>query len=148
MKVRQVVKGAVKPFVDVPTWTGYKQFVEMSKGIFGPMKDMFVPQQATIDETYEQALKRLGLTDTDIAQRHKEFTRLMVIYIGIAVLLFAYTFYLIWMRSIHGAIAGFAISLVAVVQAFRYNFWLFQLRERKLGCTFKEWLNSGFLGKK
>jgi len=35
-----------------------------------------------------------------------------------------------------------ALTLYVLTQAFRYHFWLFQLRNRKLGCTLSEWWNA------
>ena len=36
-------------------------------------------------------------------------------------------------------ITSFGFSTVCLVFAFRYHFWLYQLKRRKLGCTFQEW---------
>ena len=39
-------------------------------------------------------------------------------------------------------------TLIALVLAFRYHFWYFQMKQHKLGCTFNEWYRQGLLGEK
>lgn len=148
MKITQRIGRVIKPFVDVPRWMGYKSLAETTKSLGQILKTLFVPTRATRVETFAEAVTRLDLTEEIIAKRKKEFTRLMIIYLFIALGLFLYTFYLAWSGSIHGAIAGFIIMLVSLTMVFRYNFWLFQLKQRKLGCTLREWLNAGLLGDK
>lgn len=148
MKITRTVGKVVKPFVDVPTWVGYKQLAETSKSIGSILKTLFVPAKAERQETFEEALVRLNLTEQDIAQRKKEFTRLLFFYTGLAIVIFLYAIYLAFAHSIHGSIAAFAVTLIALAMVFRYHFWLFQIKQRRLGCSFKEWLNSGFIGDK
>jgi intracellular multiplication protein IcmV len=91
-------------------------------------------------------LTRLNLTEQDIQKRQLEFRRLLILYVACAVFLFCYAFYLAWQRSVHGATACFVITIVSLTQVFRYHFWMFQLKKRKLGCTFREWWDSNLIG--
>lgn len=147
MRFTKAVKKATKPLIDVPSWIGYHQLADTTKSLFGSFKSLFTIQKATRKETFAQAMKRLGLTEADLTQRKKEFTRLTLIFLFIALAIYIYTGYLISQGSIHASIAGFCIGSLSVIMAFRYHFWLFQMKQRKLGCTLKEWLDSGFIGK-
>lgn len=152
MKIRDIFYGIVRPFVNpivkLPNYLDIKQLANTTKAIGGILKPLFVMPGAAEkkEESFDEALTRLNLTEEDIAKRQQEFRRLLFVYLIIGILLFCYTFYLAWERSIHGTIATFVITLIAFVQVFRYHFWLFQLKNRKLGCTFREWWNSGILG--
>lgn len=149
MKFFQGIKKITKPFVDVGSWMGYSQLSDSTKKLYNGIKILFIPQPKPANtENFDEAVKRLGLTEEVVQQRKKEFLRLCLVYAVIGVLVLAYAIYLAWLRSPHGAIAGFAVSLLSFTQAFRYHFWWFQLREQRLGCTFREWLDSGLVGKK
>lgn len=152
MAIRPIrfVKRVVTPFVNFPAWMGLAQIKDVTKRLVFTLKPMFVPPAATDEqaESFEATMVRMNLTEGDLIIRQKEFMRLFLVYIFIAAGAFIYAFYLAWQHSIHGTIASFILMFVALTQAFRYHFWLFQLRSRRLGCTFREWLDSGFLGEK
>jgi intracellular multiplication protein IcmV len=148
MKIRRAVKNTVKPFVDVKTWVGYDQLKQSVSSVLGMFKGVWSTKSDPENkETFEEATQRLGLTEEALAERKKAFVFLMLFYCLIALGLFVYAYYLLTEGSYHGALASFSIMFIAWVQAFRYHFWLFQLKQRKLGCTFKEWFHSTFRGK-
>jgi len=39
-------------------------------------------------------------------------------------------------------LTSLAITSLCLNNYFRYSFWLFQMKHRKLGCSFKEWFNN------
>lgn len=103
-------------------------------------------KDSTITETFEQALTRLNLTEADIIQRSQEFNRLYKVF---SILFFALCLYLVYVLFKKAWIASLGTSgvmLIVLAQLFRYHFWLFQIKERRLGCSFKEWMRS--FGKK
>jgi intracellular multiplication protein IcmV len=53
-----------------------------------------------------------------------------------------YALYTAFKGSMTTSLISFCLALYALTQAFRFHFWLFQLRNRKLGCSIKEWMNS------
>lgn len=146
MKIASGVKKVVKPFVDVPTWLGYRQLADSTKSIWDVLKNLFVPQKAGPQEDFSAAMARFNLSETDVQQRANAFTRLALIFLFIACGVFAYAIYMIWEGSIRGTLASLAITLIAIAFAFRYHFWSFQIKQRKLGCTLRDWLDSGFAG--
>lgn len=144
MKITRAIVRFIKPFVNVKAWMGYTQLKEGAVSIGGSLKDIFTPAKGGVEETFEEAMQRMNLTEADIQKRKKEFFRLFIIYLIIALGTLGYTIYLANQHAIMATIASFAVTLVIVAQAFRFHFWLFQLKQRKLGCTFREWLDSGF----
>ncbi len=148
MKILSGIKKIVKPFVDIPSWMGYKQIAEGGRGIVGNIRSLFVPKTTENTETFEAAMERLKLTEADLAQRQKEFKRLIIIFSLLAIVFLVYTFYLLWVGVVTGGVACFGLTILILSYSFRYHFWLFQIRQRKLGCTLREWLDSGFMGGK
>ncbi len=142
------IKKIIKPAVDVPKWVDYQQLVKNNRSIFSFIKKFFIPEQAKIQESFEEALSRLKLTSADLMQRRKEFSRLMWIWIFLFLINIAYSIYLLHHHSYRGFYPCLGISIIILTQVFRYHFWLFQIKQRRLGCSFRNWLNGQFIGKK
>jgi intracellular multiplication protein IcmV len=142
------IKKRIKPFVDIPRWIGYRQLLTTNRSLLAFAKRFFIPQQATINESFEDALLRLGVTEADLAQRLKEFTRLLWIWITLLIISIAYGLYLLSENALRGFFPCLGISFIILTQVFRYHFWIFQIRHRRLGCSFQEWFVHLFSGKK
>lgn len=142
------IKKIIKPAVDVPKWIDYRQLVKSNRSFFGFIKKFFIPDQAKTQESFEDALLRLKLTPADLIQRSKEFARLMWFWIFLFLLTISYSIYLLHAHSLRGFFPCLGISVIILTQIFRYHFWLFQIKQRRLGCGFRDWLNGQFIGKK
>lgn len=106
-----------------------------------------IPKGPTSSETFEEALARLHLSEADIERRKIQFQRLARIYLILGAGIFLYMFYLIFKKAFFPTLGCLGLLLIVFSQFFRCSFWLFQMRERRLGCTFFEWL-SEWAGKK
>jgi intracellular multiplication protein IcmV len=127
----------------VKDWFGTDFIVDNFKNIRTNFKHTFTQQQAELKETFDESLIRLNLTETDLANRKKEFKRLLLIFIAVAVLIFVYSLAIaIINHNIGGFFMGLAITLYALSHAFKYHFWLYQINKRKLGCTVREWFTD------
>lgn len=133
-------------FINIPAWIGTKQLRSFWSFISIMFKTLFIPKEPTgEEEDFQRAITRLGLTEVDLQQRAKEFKRLVIIFMLFTLLLLGYVGYLIWEESYKIATVVFCLDLIVLANAFRYHFWLFQLRQRKLGCSFAEWFYEGLL---
>jgi intracellular multiplication protein IcmV len=139
------IKKIIKPAVDVPKWIDYQQLVKSNRSIFGFIKKFFIPEQAKTQESFEEALLRLKLTPADLIQRNKEFTRLMWVWILLFCFSLIYSVYLLHNHALRGFFPCLGMSVIILTQIFRYHFWLFQIKQRRLGCGFRDWLNSQFI---
>lgn len=126
----------------VDKWVGWDFIVETTNDYKRIVLDMATPDSPEYSETFEEALERLGLTEADLAARKKEFTRLFVFFIVLSLCIIGYGLYMAVQGSMIPAIIAFCISIYSLSQAFRFHFWLFQIKYRKLGCTVKEWMNG------
>jgi len=128
---------------------GTKQLIENAKPIIDLAKGLFtLPERTPNEEAFEAALERLELTEADLQQRAKAFNRLRFFYLLVAACVFSYGIYLLNFYTLRGALASFGVTFIPLGFAFRYHFWLYQVRQRKLGCTFREVMNATFLGNK
>ena len=110
--------------------------------------DLLVPQQKKITESFTDALVRLGLKEEDLLIQQRALFRLSVLMCSIAFVFYIYFIYQLMYGSFVGSFLTCSVMLLAVAFAFRYHFWYFQIRQRKLGCTLRMWFKQGLLGEK
>lgn len=130
-----------KSMVDVPSWMGAATLKDSAKGIKDLSRSLFVPAKSEREETYEQAIARMGLTPEHLEKRKRSFFLASIVYLIVGLVFLSYTAYL-FIRGAHVAVLlSGVLSMVALSLAVRENFWYFQMRERRLGCTLKEWFS-------
>jgi len=139
-------QGVAKRYLNVNTYMGLDSLKANAQLLGGLAKQVFKVPSAKRTETFQEALTRLNLSEADIQHRQRVFFRLSVSLLLGAVAVLLYGFYIFS----EGRLAAFGLDLAVVVlllaQAFRYHFWFFQVKNRKLGCTAKEWWNSNIQG--
>lgn len=124
----------------VNKWFGIDQVKDSSKNFLNLGRSVFIPQQSDHVETFEQAMQRLNITEAELKQRQKEFTRLMIVYLLISIAIFCYSIYIVVEhKNLMGFMMGFAVTLYSLTYVFRYHFWIYQIKNKKLGCTLREW---------
>jgi intracellular multiplication protein IcmV len=111
-------------------------------------RKMFVPQHREAEESFEEAVGRLNLSEKDLKDKQTALHRLSRLMCGVALIIFGYAMYQLYYGGYRATIYSLAIMLIALALAFRYHFWYFQIKERKLGCTLKEWFKKGLMGGK
>jgi intracellular multiplication protein IcmV len=152
MKVFRSIGKVFKPLVNFPLWLGWKQISSATKDLKETAEYVFNKSESKTkkrEETFEQAAYRLRLDDQAIEQRAMNFLRLAIFYLVFAAGLFIYAIYLFIETShVLGTAMSLVLSTVLLVYAYREHFWYFQLKKRKFGCTFKEWIAFTFKGAK
>jgi len=144
----QRAKKTVKPFVDIPRWIDAKALIQNGKTIAELTQRIFIPTKATHIETFEEAMRRFNLTEENIQQRIKQFKLYVGIFFGSALLLFGYLIYLLIVSAYMAFFATLGLMLLMLGQAFRYHFWVYQMTQRRLGCSLSEWFKNSILRKK
>jgi intracellular multiplication protein IcmV len=134
--------------INVRAWFDWERLKSFTRYLVNGVKKFFVPQKTTDTETFEAAKKRLNLTDKDLLARQKGLLRVSLLMAFFAILLFIYSMYHFYYFNIKGGVLSLVVMLIAGVLAFRYNFWYFQIKERKLGCSIREWYKKSFTGDK
>lgn len=145
---RSKIVGLFNTIFNVRVWFDWERIKAFTLYLVEGFKKFFVPQQRKAGETFEAAKKRLKLTEKDLLARQTGLLRLSILMVVFAILTFGYSVYLFTEGGHKGGIVGLVLMLIALVLAFRYHFWYFQIKERKLGCTIQEWFNHGLKGGK
>jgi len=126
----------------IPNWMDLSRAKAGSKSILGMAKNLFVVSQPKRTETFEQALERLGMSEKDVGERLQAFFRLFLIMVLVSIVIFSYAVYLLITGTLMASFAAIAVSTVAAALAFKNHFWYIQLKHRRLGMIFKEWLHA------
>lgn len=142
---KSAIKISRKTFFNPSGWVGYSLLKSQIQSTFDFMSNAFTPAEAARKETFEQAMERLNLTEDYLK---KTRTRYLIVAVVFLVLALGTVVAGIDLLIHHGTFAGFVLAIPTAtlffVNAFRYHFWAFQIKKRKLGCTFQEWAENIF----
>lgn len=140
MPVKDIFKISRKTFFDPAGWIGYNELKAYNKIIWSQLRALATPAAAQRMETFEQAMERLNLTEADVEKTAQQYLIYAIIFVILAALAFAAGFVLlIAYGTFFGWVLAMASTAIVLSQAFRFHFWHFQIKHRKLGCTFQEW---------
>lgn len=143
MAAWQIFKVSRKTFFNPRAWLDVEEIKDNNKIIWDSISGLFSPATPDRTETFDEAIKRLGLNEHSIDDAQKNYQAFTWFFLGLGFLVVCLGFYLIFYhRTISGLILAFAAAALFFGQAFRYSFWHFQIKHRKLGCTFAEWWNG------
>jgi intracellular multiplication protein IcmV len=134
----------IKNFMDLPRWAGVSSLKAGGQSIKSLAKSLFIVKRPEIEETFEAAVKRLGLTEESIAHRQRWYAITATIYLVAAILMLVYCAHLFWLGHHLSLITSVALTAVLLSFFFRDHFWYTQMKNRRLGFTFKEWVQSVF----
>lgn len=128
--------------VRVDKWLGMDFLKRSGKEITRAAKNLGKIEQSQEDENFDKAIERLHLDEDALKAREKEFFLLFLFFCVLSLSIFSYSVWVAVRGNLMGFLIGLGLTVFGLAQAFRYHFWLFQVKNRKLGCTFKEWFHS------
>ena len=141
IKKRRPIRAFFKSFVNVRKWSSYDEVANNVKMTGGFLRRLFSRNFKVVNsETYEESVARLHLTAEQLQQRKKVFLYSALIYGVIAMLLFIYFIYLLINLRLLAAFLDLILLTLMTVSAYREHFWYMQMQEKKLGCSFNDWL--------
>lgn len=131
----------VKYFIDVPTWINWQEIKSNTSYLKGLVKNTFSFGKKNVrKENFTDAMARYSLDEITLKERYQQLKILFTITMFLSAILFPYTVYVfLFGRWLNGAVCA-ALTMLGFTLAFRYHFWMYQITERRLGCTFKDWL--------
>lgn len=134
----------MKKGLRVSRWVGTDRIRGDAKTVKSIATNLFKSEdaEATKNLDFEACLKHYKMTEDDLKLRMQQAKKWILFCLGGSALAFIY---MIYQFSAHEFIAGFVcfmIGALTLAYAFREHFNLFQMRQRKLGCTFSEWFSS------
>lgn len=140
MPIKDIFKVNRKTFFSPSNWLGLDNLKTATLGVATVLKSVFRAPKPQRQESFEEAMKRLELTEADVEAKANNFLNYALGFAILAVCTFiASFFYLLSYHTIAGFLLCLAVTTLLASQAFRFHFWYFQMKHRKLGCTFDEW---------
>lgn len=135
-KRRRIIKTVFNP----RGWMGYDNLKASGQEVKGMFKGLTETNAPGRKETFEEAMRRMRLTEEDIAARMKQLLLSSSIYAAFAVGLLIYALVSLFFLHLMTFLVAAVISLLGFALAFRDSFFYFQMKKRKLGCTIREWI--------
>ncbi len=138
------VKRFFRSFVNYKAWVSYDELNQNVSNVVGLLKrfcSLNKNQPETIQETYQEAIIRLGLSQQEEEKRRKTFWWSSMIYLAFCLLFLGYFFYLLTIGRIWVALLVTIFIGIMGLSAYREHFWYFQMTKKQLGNHFKDWLN-------
>lgn len=83
-----------------------------------------------------------GYTKLQLSKAKETFKKYFFFYAVVTILSLLYIIYALVHADYRLAILATLFFVLCLAQAFRYHFWLFQIKQGRLGCTFEEWLKA------
>lgn len=126
----------VKRWLDVD---GLKRNGETVGGLY---KDVF-KNKKNDDEfkgSFKDTMQHFGLSEDDIKKRMRQALYMVYGCLAISLVLFIYMLHLFMHGFVIAGMVCFMLDFLLWSYAFREHFNYFQMKKRKLGCSFKEWV--------
>ncbi len=142
------MKRLLTTIFNVKSWLDVKRLQTGKRFIVEQVETYFIPGRAKKIESFETAVARLNLSEAELLTRQKGLLRLSITMLCAAFLVFLYTLYNLFYTYYAAVLVGTVVMLLALVMSFRYHFWYFQIKHRKLGCSLREWFTQVILGVK
>ena len=82
----------------------------------------------------------MNLSEAYLVNRRRQFLKSAFCYFFIALLLWIDGIWLIIHLKLLSAGIALVLALTLTLNAYHEHFWYMQMSQRKLGCTFRDWL--------
>ena len=125
-------------------WIDYDHLVENFKFIQSACR--FLKKQPVGEknlytgESFEACMQRLGVSEVDLQQRMRTAKAFTAFYALVGLCALGYAIYMETRRLWLAGLMVFLLAMLFLGYAFRENFNYFQMKQRRLGCTYQEWL--------
>lgn len=150
------IRSVLKKMINIPAWFDWERTKSVTLYVTSALRRLFIidvedavkEKEAAQTESFETAQKKMNLTDAELVGRQRALLRLSLLMVLISGLIFSYSIYHFINAHFKAGMISLVVMMIAVTLAFRYHFWYFQIKNRKLGCTIQEWFRKGLLGEK
>ena len=126
-------------FFNVRRWTNYDYLKNSATDIYKTGQEVFKGPAIKKPESFGEAAQRLHLSKQDLKERYDKCRTTFLIFSSVTTVLGLYTLYLLFTGIVMGAVLAFVLTGLVGIHAFKYHFWMFQIKNEKLGCSFSEW---------
>ena len=132
---------------NVRGWSDFDRIKEFLYVILHSLNVLFVPKKTKkSQDKFDAAVVNLQLTEEDLAIKQRALLHWSILMLLIFLCIFCYSIYQIIVKHYLAFMISCSLSSIALGFAFRYNFWSYQISQRRLGCSFKDWFTHLFSG--
>lgn len=138
-----------KRVINVNAWVDAPRLKAFTLYLYNGFKKMFIPQKPqTPDISFEEMAARLNLNPDELRLKAAGLFRLCITMLLCGLFFLIYCIYSLVAQHYAAAIISFVVVFVCVAFSFRYHFWYFQIKERKLGSSINDWYENGVMRKR
>lgn len=152
MKKKSRIVTIVSRLINFKSWLDWERVKTYTLYLLNGIKRLVIVQKKQEESFRTQQFSKvqadLQLSNEELKARQQGLLRLCMVMLMVAVLLLGYAIYHLYYFALEAFVISLTVGCIALVLAFRYHFWYFQIKERKLGCTIGEWYRYGIRGKK
>lgn len=130
--------------LDFPKWMGLKDVFSRMKLIPALYANLTAVKKETYKETYEEAVVRLSLSQEEINKKKNQYLMASSIYVLFGLLSLVYAVSFLKTVKWYGCFLATMVAIIFFAHAFQTHFWYTQMRKKKLGINFREWLCALF----
>lgn len=144
MGIRSVVKKGVKNNTNFKRWAAWDTIKGNGKIIGNFISDLRAPhtKDVPVKETFEEAVARYQLSETDIRKRMRSHFRVALFCVLLGLVALGWTVYWLMQWMFLSGLVALALAMLMFAYAFREHFYYFKMKKRRLDCTVHEWFSS------
>lgn len=146
MGLKNVLKTSFVSALNPMRWIGIGSLKQQSSTAGKLIKSTFKTSDKE-SETYkpssfEDCMKHYNVDEEGLEKLKRNALYTTYFCLGLSLITLSYMFYLFTHATAVGGIMCLVLTLLLWAMATRESFNLYQMNQRRLGCTFKEWFKS------
>ncbi len=135
------IKATAKFLFDVPAWIGVDNIRISTHWLMQLIRKTFKMKQANAHPAnFSEAMQRMDVSEEELPAQEKRFLWSSLGFLGLSLLFLFYTVYLWSQSSFLVTTASFVVFALFLIRAYFYSLWRLQIQQKRLDCTFKDWL--------
>ncbi len=138
------IKRTAKFLFDIPAWIGTSNIGDYTKWLKTLFASAFLKKTQNDTEPppvdFAQAMQQQGLDETALKNQLRVYKRSSWLFFALTLGAVGYLVYLWFHASWIICFAGVVVCILLALKTYFYSFWSMQIGNRKLGCSFNDWL--------
>lgn len=144
MAKKRRIRGFLGSLYDVKAWLGYKHVATGASIINTTAQTVINTKNSTKlpPEEFQEAVERLELSEAELQAMQTGYLRNFIIFFIIGLLFAGYSLYRFNNAQWLAGVISLFLTALTFIFSMSAHFWYFQVKNRKLGCSLKEWYHN------
>jgi len=148
MGIRSYFKNTAKDNLNVKGWASWDSIKKGGQVVGDLVKDLKAPTSVAAKRNFADVVREYGLSENDLQLRMKSCLRTAAFCAILGLAALCWMIFLLTKGMFFSGVAAFSVGILMFAYAFREHFHYFEIKQRRLDCTVKEWFVSLFSRKK